>query len=37
VAPPSSTPDHVVTTPWRRATLDGVIDAEIVSEQKFLA
>lgn len=32
-------PTHapVVTTPWTRATLDDVIDAEIVSEQKFLA
>ena len=27
----------VVTAPWRRATLDDVVDAEIVSEQKFLA
>lgn len=31
------TPGLVVTTPWRRASLDDVIDAEIVSEQKFLA
>ncbi len=27
----------VVTTPWRRATLDDVIDAEIVSDQKLLS
>ena len=43
VTPPSRRPTRpasapvVVTTPWRRATLDDVIDAEIVSEQKFLA
>jgi hypothetical protein len=37
VSQPASTPGLVATTPWRRATLDDVIDAEIVSEQKFLA
>ena len=31
------TPPAVRQAPWRRATLDDVIDAEIVSEQKFLA
>lgn len=29
--------DPVVTPVWKRASLDDVIDAEIVSEQKFLA
>jgi hypothetical protein len=37
-ARPASAPGLVITAPWRRATLDDdVIDAEIVSEQKFLA
>ncbi len=37
-ARPARAPGLVFTTPWRRATLDDdVIDAEIVSEQKFLA
>jgi len=34
---PASSPGLVVTTPWRRATLDDAVDAEIVSEQKLLA
>ena len=32
-----TTPPAARQAPWRRATLDDVIDAEIVSEQKFLA
>ena len=34
---PASSPGLAITTPWSRATLDDVVDAEIVSEQKFLS
>jgi hypothetical protein len=37
-ARPASAPSHALVAPmWRRATLDDVIDAEIVSEERFLA
>jgi hypothetical protein len=40
--PPAQRPQHsgkpvAVMTAWRRATLDDVIDAEVVSEQKLLS
>jgi len=34
---PAGTPGPVITTSWQRASLDDVIDAEIVSEQKLLS
>ena len=34
---PAGTPGLVITAPWQRASLDDVIDAEIVSEQKLLS
>ena len=37
-ARPVRTPDHAIVAPvWRRATLDDVIDAEIVSEERLLS
>jgi len=36
-ARPASSPGLAITAPWHCATLDDVIDAEIVSEQKLLS